>query len=351
MSKFEDNLQEQVRSINHSGALKIIHSHDQGKLVVPQEVELEESEGETWIKYRFPVSGETRNPQGALASFIKLADHPSMEHFKKFAQQWGVLCFCEHQLVASHNPECFPLCEEPTYSNFQKALQEKEGMKRIGRKLMLAYQDVWFKEPLSLWIKYASSMRAMIRIFLNLRGDARYDTVADWNVLRQVASPFQNGESVFPAMELEQVAGVPIHQAHFVAQASALGHILNGWIIESNLVPRVGWYYKGVSVPLAAQCSLNASYLATELFDAPYLTLFGVLVEQCIRTLGSQPYIRQCACTGCSNHNGPCDELVEIPENPGRPNPYCPKCYKDIRRQQKRDSKKKARRKGSNLHE
>lgn len=350
-----DSLRDQLEGIDKSGPISIIPIHALGELVAPEQVKMEEIDGEWWIKYRFPVSGKTRKPQGAIFNFIKLADQPaSSEQFLKFAQRWGVLCFCEHNMVASHSLRCFPLCDEPTYTDLRKSLEKEAGMRKAGRKMMFAGMDVWFKEPLSLWIKYAGSMRAVIRIFMHLRGDLPSDTLEDdWNILRQLPNPSGDDGSVPRVEEFERLANEPIHLATFAIQASALAIILNDWIMECNLVPHIGWYYKNLDVPeshLAAQCYLKATYMNVGLFESQHLTLFSTLVEQCIRAIGSQPYFRRCACIGCNSnsHIGNCQELVELKLTRGRPSPYCETCYPYIRQQQKNAFNMKRRKERSN---
>jgi hypothetical protein len=340
-----DALRTQVENIDKDGPLRITTRHNLGELVVPEEVRMEEMGGEVWIRYRLPVSGKARKPQGALAAFLRLADNPiSSERFLKFAQQWGVLCICEHKMIASHSLNCFPFCDEPAYSTFQKFLQEEEGLRRVGRKMMFAFEDVWFKEPLSLWVKYASSMRAVVRIFMNLRGELRDNTLDHWNVLRQLDSHPRDNSRISRVEEMERLAGESIHQASFPIQASALGHVLDDWILECNLVPQIGWYFEQINMPirdLHAQCVLKASYSEVGLFDSHHLPLFSVLVEQCVRALGSRPYFRQCGCIGCDTHVGNCQRLIELKDTPGRPSVYCNVCRPFVRQQQKSGSRKK----------
>ena len=120
-----DAFQVQLKNINWSGFFKTTSPHAYGTLVVPKEIKLEDDGEEIWLKYRFPLGGEIRKPEKVLLDFISLADaSPSAERMLKFAQKWGVLCFCEHDLIAYHSQECLPLSDDPNICTLQEALRQ-----------------------------------------------------------------------------------------------------------------------------------------------------------------------------------------------------------------------------------
>src|SRR5690242_7390546 len=106
----------------------------------------------------------------------------------------------------------------------------------------------------------------------------------------------------------------------------------------ANLTTQFDWMNQDhlSSSNLAGQCVLRASYEEMGLFSSDYLTLYGVLVTQCIAALGPDPFFRQCSCTGCNLHQGNCQELIELRQTPGRPSPYCEFCRRYVRKAQKK---------------
>lgn len=330
--------------------------------MVPREMKLEEADGDVWIKYCFPTGGKTRSPRGALANFLTLADETTtIDHLLKFAQQWGVLCICGHNFVATHNQKCFPRCDEPLYSELTDLLEsggDSENsvgsMTPMETKMRLVEVDVWFREPLSIWIHYARQMRALINVFRRLRGDGHSNTLEDWNILRQIEFPVGNDRMQSVVQLNEDAAHAPIHQMSHAQQCGVLGNILSMWLGESYFVPRFEWTFpeaKASSSALAANCTLNATYRDVNLFASDHLTLFSVLVAQCISALGPDPFFRQCNCIGCGAHKGNCQELIELSLTPGRPSVYCDLCRPYIRQQQKSASRKKNKKERSNQHE
>jgi hypothetical protein len=317
---------------------------------------LEENDGEIWIKYRFPYGGKSKKPQGALQHFLALADETTAsERFLKFALQWGVLCICEeHNLVASHHKMCFPRNDAMNARAFLDSYQAADSGPSRGRiyanRMRLAEQEVWFKEPLSVWRQYARRMRALVNIFLSLRGEFRSGISASWSILRQIEDKRRASS---PVGYFEELFGRAIQQLELGLQSIALADILRLWMEEADLVPDLEWNYKIHHLPspdLAVQCSLRASYSNVGLFYSDYLTLFSVLVAQCVTALGPNCYVRQCSCLGCKAHAGNCQELTFITLNRGRPSSYCERCRVYIHQQQKSASRKR-RREMSTQHE
>ena len=249
-----DAFRTQLESVNLSGAIRLTTRYASGELVVPQEVKLEEADGELWIKYRFPVGGKAKNRKGALAHFLSLADDTTTaDRWLKFAQEWSVLCICCHNLIASHDLRCFPRCDEPFYSEALASLaDEKDLLKKIAFKMQLALYEIWFREPLSVWLQYARRMRALITIFRNLRGDERSNTLDDWSILRQIEMPGGKYGVQSVLQQYEIAAGVPIHQMPLDQQCRVLGNILSMWIGESFFVPRFEWTFPEPNTPSSA---------------------------------------------------------------------------------------------------
>ena len=354
-----DEFRTQLENLNLGGAIRITSPHTSGDLVVPQEVTLEKDDGEIWIKYRFPLRGKSKKPQGALQHFLALAEETTgSEKFLKFAQQWGVLCICEgHNLVASHNNNklCFPRNDAMNFDSFLDsyfAANTKPSQTQIFfNRMSLTEQDTWFKEPLSVWREYASRMKALINIFLSLRGEFRGDISASWRTLRQIEDKRRTSS---PIRQFEQQYGVSIQQLELGLQFIPLLDILRVWIEEADLYPNLVWNHNIDSLPspdLAVQCSLRATYSDVGLFYSDHLTLFSVLVAQCITALGPNRYVRQCGCMGCKAHTGSCQELTLITMNRGRPSSYCEICRRYVHQQQKSASRKNRRMERSNQHE
>jgi hypothetical protein len=352
-----DPFQTQLKSVNLSGAIRVNTKYTSGKLVVPQEMKLEEVDGVLWIKYRLPVGGKAKNPNGALEHFLTLAnDNTTGDHWLKFAQEWGVLCLCRHNLIASHDPRCFPRCDEPYYSDALAWLSDgKDFLEKIASKLSFAnYEEIWFREPLSIWHQYARQMKALIRIFRILRGDERSNTIDEWNILRQIEMPSGNYGAQSVVQQFEIVAGIPIQRMPLADQCWVLGTILSMWIGESRLIPRLEWNIPGPKTPfsdLSAQMTLNSSYSDVDLFRSDHLTLFSVLVAQCSTAFGPDPFFKQCNCIGCSAHKGNCQELIKVSIERGRPPVYCDLCKPYNRQQQKNAWRKKNKKERSNQNE
>jgi hypothetical protein len=352
-----DYFRAQLENLNLSGTISITSPHASGELAVPQEVVLEKNDDEIWIKYRFPYGGRSKKPQGALAHFLALADEKTDdERFRTFAQQWGVLCFCEeHNLVASHDHHklCFPRNDVMNARSFLKSMNaaatELSRTQVWANRMRLAEEDIWFKEPISRWRQYARRMKALITIFLSFKGEFRGDVSASWKVLRQFFLSIRR-EGPNPIYESVE----EIQQAPLQMQIIALADILRLWIQEANLFPNIEWSPQVNQIPapdLAFQCSLRASYFDVGLLFSPHLMLFSVLVAQCITALGPNTYFRQCSCVGCSAHQGNCSELLEVRQTVGRPSHYCDICRPYIRQQQKNTSRKKRRMERSNQQE
>lgn len=350
-----DTLQTQLEGINYSDGIKVTTKYTSGKLVVPKEIHPEKVNGELWINYRFPTGGKVKNPRGALAQFLSLADEKTTgDHLIKFVQEWGVLCICGHNRIASHDNRCFPRIDEPFYSQAQSSLAVDNDLKdKIALKMQLEQLGLWFQEPLSVWLQYARRMKSLINIFRNLRGDEHSNTLDDWSILRQIEIPEEYSEVHSLVRQYENGLGVPAHQMSVDQKCRVLGSILTTWMGEGLLVPRLEWATLGSrssSPTLAAQLTLNATYSDVNLFFSDHLTLFGVLVSQCIQTLGPDQFLRRCNCTGCEAHNGDCQELIQLSIDRGRPSTYCSSCKPYIRKQQKRISRKRTK-KGVNNYE
>lgn len=352
-----DVFRTQLENLNLDGALRITSPHASGELVVPQEVTLEKDDGEIWIKYRFPYGGKSKKPQGALANFLALAgETTASERFLKFAQQWGVLCICEeHNLVASHHKLCFPRNDTMNARSFldsyNAADTDRSRTQTFFNRMSLAERDTWFKEPLSVWRQYARRMKALINIFLSLRGEFRGDISASWRTLRLFED---KRRTLSPIRNFEELSGVAIQQLDLGLQFIPLLDILRVWIEEANLLPNLVWNHNIDPLPspdLAVQCSLRATYSDVGLFYSNHLTLFSVLVAQCITALGPNRYVRQCGCMGCKAHAGNCQELTLITINRGRPSSYCERCRGYVHQQQKSASRKNRRMERSNQHE
>ena len=60
--------------------------------------------------YRLPVGGKAKNPNGALAHFLSVADDTTTGHrWLKFAQEWSVLCICRPILLPPMIHAVFPV--------------------------------------------------------------------------------------------------------------------------------------------------------------------------------------------------------------------------------------------------
>lgn len=102
--------------------------------------------------------------------------------------------------------------------------------------MSLTEQDTWFKEPLSVWREYASRMKALINIFLSLRGEFRGDISASWRTLRQIEDKRRTSS---PIRQFEQQYGVSIQQLELGLQFIPLLDILRVWIEEADLYPNL----------------------------------------------------------------------------------------------------------------
>ena len=210
-----------------------------------------------------------------------------------------------------------------------------------------------FKELLGLWYKYALRMRTFIRIALILSGRLRSSLSDEWSWLRP-STMLPDGTEYSVVKEIEKIAGIPIYKLPMNTQCSVLGHFLREWMIEGSLFPSVNWINVSAKMPasnLAAQCVLQATYKDVTLFDSDHLTLFSVLIAQCMSALGPENYFRQCTCNGCKAHQGSCSELTQLSLNPGRPSSYCKECRRNTRQRQKSVSRKKNKKERSNHHE
>ena len=143
-----------------------------------------------------------------------------------------------------------------------------------------------------------------------LRGRLRISLSDEWSWLRP-STMLPDGTEYSVVEEIEKIAGIPIHKLPIKYQCSVLGHFLREWMIEGSLFPSVNWINVSAKMPasnLAAQCVLQATYKNVTLFDSDHLTLFSVLIAQCMSALGPENYFRQCMCNGCKAHQGSCSE-------------------------------------------
>jgi hypothetical protein len=343
-----DTTKTSLKYADQSGAIRITTRHSSGQIVVPQDVAVEEIEGEMWIKYRFPVSGAARGTKGALAAFITFADEPvTEEKILAFVQKWGVLCFCGCDRIASHNTKCIPICDEPLYSELITYLgeQAKDDIEAIEAKMFSATQDVWFREPIRLWCRYAREIAALLRIAFRLRGDwhGSDDALPDWSILRGIGASDDLGRMIAPIPYYESQIHTPIHNASLTQKCHVIGNIISLWMGDGYFVPHIEWIHQSsskISGPIA-QIVLNATYEDACLFNSEYLTLYSVLIAQCITALSSTDFIKQCNCPGCENHVGSCQHLLEVKFTPGRPSSYCEICRLNIHRRQKSASRRR----------
>ena len=295
-----------------------------------------------------PLGGKTKEPKGALTNFLLLgSETTSSEQVLKFAQEWGVLLLCKHQMVAFHDPNCMPLLEDPNDAIQPiRFISLTNASEQFLFRQNLSQLDVWFKEPVAIWIQYARRIRAMIRIFLSLRGDIRCDISKEWAIMRQLEFTAKNGELLPLVVQMEREMGIPIHQFPMDFQCAVLKTVLSMYMKESNFSLHLDWIFENTSLPsqnLALLCSVRSSYQDVSMFSSDHLTLFSVLVAQCISALGPSPFLRVCNCTGCTAHNGNCQELITLSADPGRPASYCSRCKPNIRQQQKSASRKNRR--------
>jgi hypothetical protein len=107
---------------------------------------------------------ERKNPEPELLfKFIKLVDAPPADVLE-FANKWGVLGICKHDLPYMHTPP--PLLKIPI-KFWCTPRQNKNG-------------EYW--ESVKVWHYYARHALAMVRIAANLHRD-RLGEIEDWNTI------------------------------------------------------------------------------------------------------------------------------------------------------------------------
>ncbi|HKS27868.1 MAG TPA: hypothetical protein VJS44_08620 [Pyrinomonadaceae bacterium] len=176
----------------------------------------------------------TKEPEeGLIIEFANLA-FVEAETILQFAQTWGVLGLCKHNLPATHNPPIFN----------PKAMDK--SCKPTG------------SESIELWHKFARMSRAVLSLASHLHRNEK-GKKQDWIVLSV-------SESSLP----EEISG----------EKSLLVRYMNVWVDIANVRPRIQWNpaYINISYPLSN--SLFGA-LTVELMRAVVRTHGPVICASC----------------------------------------------------------------------
>ena len=156
---------------------------------------------------------EVNPPENLLAVFAGLAS-AAPEEIAAFAEQFGVLEICEHELPRSHNPsrpwkqsgqyveECFPL-----------GWHERSDPEWMCR------------EPLSVWYMFAGDARAILRIAANLHGN-RVGSPVDWRTI------FGHGRGP---------ESIPWWKPSVEGERFLVAGLVNEWLQLGDVRPRLAW--------------------------------------------------------------------------------------------------------------
>lgn len=232
---------------------------------------------------------------GLLSGFLKLG-HAQPGAIKGFAEQWGVLELCQHDLPSLHSPACRP--------------RGKRG------------EFQW--EPIDAWRYYARQAVALLNIAARLHGD-KPGSVEDWNTIYERPLrylPQQLGELEM-VCEMIGLGPIPDHRRLVISvggvqlvarpiqmerkrdevlagQRFVLAAILNyGWLDMGGVRPAFQW----AGSPRVALLSRN---------------LFGALAANLIFAIARTQGLAMC--TACGTPFIPSRRPV-----PGRRS-YCPSC-------------------------
>jgi hypothetical protein len=198
--------------------------------------------------------------EGLVIDFANLA-FVEAETILEFAQTWGVLGLCKHNLPATHNPPIF------TSESIDKSCKPTGS------------------EPIELWYRFARMSRAMLSLASYLHRNEKGQK-QDWLVLGVT-------EENLP----EEISG----------EQSLLEKYMNAWVEIANIRTRIQWNpaYLNISYPLSG--SLFGA-LTVELMKVVVRTHGPVICASCGNfyeppTFGRRPRANERNyCFGCGSY-------------------------------------------------
>jgi hypothetical protein len=255
-----------------------------------------EVDGERLV-YQPESAQQVRAGAGILQEFLALAEGTA-DHVARFAQRFGLLEICEHNLPRSHNPAVFD----------------------AGAGISGCHPNGWWGrpavlwEPIERWRFYARQARAILRIAQSLR-QLKVGPPEDW-------------ASLYAEYSNLPKRGVPWWKQTVGADQEHLADILNrDWLEVGDVRPRLNW------------SSLPGSKVSVELGGQG---LFGGLATQLLFAVGQADGFA--VCTICGQPYAPTRR-----PSPTRNN-YCPTCRAsgaDVRFAVTEHRRKKAHSKGT----
>ncbi len=230
-----------------------------------------------------------RDMRGMLDEFLGLCDAPN-EAILHYAQTWGVLELCHHNLPSSHDlfRSDYLLLPTPRITGPAAAQIPTRDPRQCPPTR---------REPLSTWRFFSRQAQSILRIAADLQGPRpRLGSVDDWErLLRPGVSPVQSLD----------------------AQGRCLGDVIEGWLSLGRIKPAIG------------NLTMKLTWSGADLFGE-----LAVLVALAATAKDGQVF-----CAACGNAYEPKRRVIRRGFN------YCPedKCQRQadaMRAQRYRDRKK-----------
>ena len=227
-----------------------------------------------------------------LEGFVRLADAPDSA-IRDYAQQWGILGICKHDLPRTHN---FQLGSPDRFCSPLGFRMDEECKAPTG----------W--EPLSTWRRYAREARATLDIAANIH---QGKPVLDEDIWRAAGIDFPR--------ELEDESDSTLCRR----QAFDISVNVNGWLEMAHVRPLLSWGSIGPATVMLGTTIwwFHRDMQRRWLPSSPHMqgtSLFGALAAQLLMTVSRTAGLALCSACG----------TLYTPKR--RPNPnrrrYCPAC-------------------------